>query len=436
MTQRQHFLFLQGVCSPFFPALGRALRQLGHHVRKVNFTAGDSVYWRQGDAIPFRGSMDSLPEFYRTQFEKYGISDIVLFGDCRPVHRPAIDLAKAKGINIHVFEEGYFRPYWITLERNGVNGHSTLPKDPAWYREQARGLPHFDNGSAFVSPFWKRAAYDVGYNFWAGANPILHRGVRSHIPYSPLTEYLGYVRRGIRVKCYAMPSRRLEAKLIEEAPHTPFFLMPLQLATDAQIVHHSPFQDMASAMRHALESFALHAPSNTRFAAKIHPLDPGLVNYRDCLNRWAKELGVSERVFYLESGNLPSLLSHTAGVVTVNSTVGGSSLVHARPTITLGSALYNLPGLTFQHGLNDFWRNGRRPDVQLFKNFRDVVIAKTQVNGGFYSSNAIKLAVENSLRKLLKRAEPRSHATSSQILDLSTNVRPPYSTLGIQNTKT
>ncbi|MFD4840007.1 capsule biosynthesis protein [Achromobacter sp. NPDC058515] len=364
---------------------------------------GDSIYWRQGETVPFRGPMDRLGDFYRSLYATRGISDVVLFGDCRPVHRPAVSIAKEAGIRVHVFEEGYFRPHWVTLERDGVNGHSGMPRDPDWYREQAKRLPHFDNGTPFASPFWQRAAYDVGYNFWAGANPILHRGVRSHVPYSPLTEYLGYVKRGIRLKRHAALSRRLEATLIAQAYRAPFFLMPLQLSTDAQIVHHSPFPSMEDALHQALASFARHAPLHTRFAAKIHPLDPGLVDYRRNLFRLAHELGVADRVFYLESGNLPALLTHAAGVVTVNSTVGASALIHARPTIALGSALYGLPGLTFQHGLDSFWEQGQKPDAALFRNFRDVVIAKTQVNGGFYTGEGIRLAVRNSLPRLAPR---------------------------------
>lgn len=400
MTQRQHFLFLQGVCSPFFPALGQALRHRGHKVQKVNFSVGDSVYWRQGGTIPYRGPMSGLKDFYQIQYDKNKVTDIVLFGDCRPVHRPAIQLAKALGINVHVFEEGYFRPFWITLERGGVNGNSELSRDPEWYRKEAVGLPHFDNGQSFSSPFWKRAAYDVGYNFWAGANRIFHNGVRSHVPYSPLTEYIGYAKRGARVKFNASSSRRAEAHLIAEAKDAPFFLMPLQLATDSQIVHHSAYANMAEALYEAVASFARHAAPHTRFAAKIHPLDPGLVDYRTLLQTWARELGVADRVFFLDCGNLPALISHTAGVVTVNSTVGASALLHGKPTFAMGNALYNIKGLTFQDSMDRFWSNGRKPDAKLFKNFRDVVISKTQVNGGFYSSAGIRLAVKNSLEKI------------------------------------
>ena len=51
----------------------------------------------------------------------------MVYGDTRrhPCRRP-IALARARGITVHVFEEGYLRPYWVTYERGGSNGHSRL----------------------------------------------------------------------------------------------------------------------------------------------------------------------------------------------------------------------------------------------------------------------------------------------------------------------
>lgn len=400
MTQKQRFLFLQGVCSPFFPRLGQALRQTGHVVRKVNFTVGDRMYWRIGQADAYRGPMDGLDDFYRRQYDSHGITDIVLFGDCRPVHRPAIARAQAQGIRVHVFEEGYFRPYWITLEREGVNGHSRLPRNPDWYREEAHKLTSAQDAKPFSSPFWKRAIYDVGYNIWAGLNPLIHYGVKSHIPYSPATEYLGYIKRGLRLQYTASQARRIEHSLIAESSKSPFFLLPLQLNTDAQIVHHSPFSSMLDAMIGVMHSFAQNAPESSRLAIKIHPLDPGLVPYKCIASEYAELLGISARIFFLESGNLPALLSATQGVVTVNSTVGASSLIHGKPTKSLGQAIYDLPGLTFQENLDSFWKNEKKPDRQLMKHFRSVVIWHTQINGGFYSSQGIDLAISNSLHRL------------------------------------
>ncbi|MGO4398361.1 capsule biosynthesis protein [Achromobacter sp. PAB15] len=401
MSSKQRFLFLQGVCSPFFPALAKGLRQTGCSVHKVNFTVGDRVYWRQGHETSFRGPMSSLTEFYHQEFERKGISDIVLFGDCRPVHQPAVALAKQAGVRVHVFEEGYFRPYWVTLERDGVNGHSALPSDPDYYRERAKEVPAYDNGVAFISPFWKRAAYDIGYNFWAGLNPILHRGVQSHVPYSPAVEYTNYLRKGMGAHIYRRRAQSVQTRLTLDPQVQPYYLFPLQLATDSQIIFHSQYENMSEVIEEVIRSFSAHAPENTLLLIKAHPLDPGIVNYAKQIRALSTELQIGRRVLYIDGGHLPALINAARAVITVNSTVGGSALLHGKPTKTLGRAIYDIPGLTDQGPLSNFWREPHKPDVQLFKNFRNVVIHDTQINGGFYCQSGINLSVKNSLRKLI-----------------------------------
>lgn len=399
MTAR-NYLFLQGVCSPFFARLGQQLRQQGHGVRKVNFTVGDRMYWGQGNAVSYRGPMHALPQFYANEYARHGITDIVLFGDCRPVHQPAIVLAKQQGIHVHVFEEGYFRPYWITLERDGVNGNSMLSRDPKWYREQARALPSYGNGEAFDAPFWRRAAYDVGYNFWAGLNPLLHRGVTSHVPYSPAVEYLSYVRRGVSLRTRARRDTATLKRLMAEADKRPFFLFPLQISTDAQVRFHSPFACVADALRQIVDSFAAHAHRSSRLLIKAHPLDPGLVNYAKMISTMSKQLDLADRIFYIENGSLPPLLDRARGVVTINSTTGASAILHGCSTKALGTAIYDMPGLTFQEPLQEFWRERCVPDKKLFSAFRNVVIHHTQLNGGFYSDGGIALATKHAVARL------------------------------------
>ncbi|SIT31357.1 capsule biosynthesis protein [Achromobacter sp. MFA1 R4] len=401
MNAKQRFLFLQGVCSPFFPTLAKGLRQEGMKVRKVNFSVGDRIYWRQGDAISYRGSMDQLPEFYRGEFDRHGITDVVLFGDCRPVHRPAIELARDSEIRVHVFEEGYFRPYWVTLERGGVNGYSALPRDPDYYRKRATELPNYDNGTSFSSPFWKRAAYDVGYNFWAGLNPILHRGVKSHVPYSPATEYASYLRKGIGTHISRRRAKAIQTMVTMDGQTPPYYLFPLQLTTDSQIIHHSNFASMSQALDTVIRSFARHAPAQSLLLIKAHPLDPGLVNYSRLIRRLSRQLMLGNRVVYIDGGHLPSLINRCTAVITINSTVGASALIHGKPTKALGRAIYDMPGLTDQKGLDEFWKHQDKPDVQLFRKFRNVVIHDTQINGGFYCKSGIALSVTNSLRRLL-----------------------------------
>src|SRR5690606_2524647 len=155
-------------------------------------------------------------------------------------------------------------------------------------------------------------------------------------------------------------------------------------------------------LRVVMESFARLCRPDAVLVVKNHPLDPGLVDYRSHIAKLCNEFGLSvNRIIYLESGSLPALLNHTRGVVTVNSTVGGSALVHARPLIALGDAIYDMPGLTFQGPLDDFWRYQRRPDSRLFRWFRNTVIHTTQVNGGFYSRHSIRMGVAGAVPRLL-----------------------------------
>ena len=84
----------------------------------------------------------------------------------------------------------------------------------------------------------------------------------------------------------------------------------------------------------------------------------------------------------------------------VNSTVGMSALFHHSPTCALGKSIYNLPGLTYQDGLDSFWSNPVKPDMELFAKFRNAVINLTQINGNFYSKKGIKMAVAGSLNAM------------------------------------
>ena len=404
MSKTRVFLFLQGVCSPFFARLADQLKADGHQVFKINFNAGDQVYWGGRSAWNYRGPVSGLRDYLDDKYRRYGITDQILFGDSRPVHRPAVNHGEVCGVRTHVFEEGYFRPYWVTLEREGVNGHSLLPRDPDWFRDVGAGLPDYGDGQPFQPSFKSRAAHDVAYHtagFW---NPLLFPRYRTHAPVNAAVEYFGYTGRLPTLRFHKPRDSALVDGLVRAS--TPFFLLPLQLGSDAQILEHSRFNDMAGVMEFVMESFARHASMETRLVIKNHPLDMGLINYRKLIRDLSDRFALSGRVDYMETGNLEILLRHAQGTVTVNSTVGSLSLELNCPTITLSDPIYNLPGLTFQGELDDFWRERPLPDAELFRRFRNTVIHTTQVNGGFYTWRGIDLAVENSRRMLEPEISP------------------------------
>lgn len=398
------FLFLQGVCSPFFAKLADQLLAAGHRVHKINFTAGDLAYWGTRPAWNFRREVAGLREFLDETYRKFVITDQVLFGDRRPVHRPAVEQGAAQGIRTHVFEEGYLRPFWVTLEREGVNGHSLLPRDPGWFRSVGGRLPDYGNGMAFQAPFSLRAAHDVAYHLAGVINPVLFRGYRRHAPVNAAIEYAAYLRRFSLLPFHKQRDNALIADLVGKRGH--FYLLPLQLNSDAQIRDHCRFKDMTAVMEFVMESFARHAPGEARLLIKNHPLDMGLCNYRRIISGLEQRFGLAGRIDYLESGDLETLLHVARGVVTVNSTVGIQSLGAECPTVTLSDPIYNLPGLTFQGPLDDFWQNRGKPEKEFFRRFRNTVIHTTQINGGFYSASGIRMAVENCRRFLEPERSP------------------------------
>jgi capsular polysaccharide export protein len=421
----RHFLLLQGPRSPFFARLGAALLGAGQSVTKVHFNGGDHLYWQgllgEHRKIPTqscKASAQGLPTFYADLLQRTGATDIVLFGDCRPVHRPAIDLAKNRSIRVHVFEEGYFRPDWVTLEQDGVNGNTSLPQDTEWYLIAAKGLKKHkeraDSGLGLppqsVGPsIVPRVCHDVLYNVGNLVNPLVYPSYPSHVPHAMASEYAAYIARYVRVHLPGHQNKRKNQHTVtglvdgSETGQTSYFLVPLQIPGDSQLTFHSDFADTNQFIDTVMRSFVTYAPENCLLVFKNHPLDPGLKRHDRFVASLARELGCESRVRYLETGHLPTLLNHAAGVVAVNSSTIGQSLFHRCPTIALGKSLFALPGLTFEGGLDDFWGGCQEPDLVLFSAFHRVVIHATQVNGGLYSQFGIDLCVTNSLPRLLAK---------------------------------
>ena len=115
------------------------------------------------------------------------------------------------------------------------------------------------------------------------------------------------------------------------------------------------------------------------------PLDRGRKNYKNFICEQAQKLRISDRVLVVHEVHLPTCLQHALGTVTINSTVGLSSLYHGTATIALGNAIYDIEGLTNKNKkLKEFWKNPQKPDMKLLAKFRHYLIETTQLNGSFY----------------------------------------------------
>lgn len=55
--QGRRYLFLQGMATAFFAELGTALAKRDHIVKRINFNAGDRLFWRLPGSVSYRGSL-------------------------------------------------------------------------------------------------------------------------------------------------------------------------------------------------------------------------------------------------------------------------------------------------------------------------------------------------------------------------------------------
>jgi capsular polysaccharide export protein len=402
-VSNRSFLFLQGMANVFFARLGAVLVQRGHAVHRINLNGGDALFWNQPGAIDFRRRQEDWSSFLIDVLRARAVTDIILFGDCRPLHRTAIEIAKRRDVSVHVFEEGYLRPGWITCELGGVNGYSSLPRDPDYYRDAAADLPAAEIGRPPQSSFFRRALQDVLYHSARIALHWRYPHYRIHAPVSPFLEYMGFIGRvPMRSR-----ERRRAAALMPRLKAARFFLFPMQLESDYQLRVHSGFSaGLRPALEEVVGSFAAYAPADTLLVIKRHPLDNGMTNWGRVIERIAAEAGVAGRVVYLVTDDLDDLLRRTAGVVTINSTVGALALAMGRPLVVLGKAIYDVDGLTFQGGLDRFWQETPAPDADLFAAFRRVLTHRCLIAGDFFSDEGVRSAIENAVRRLEDHLAP------------------------------
>jgi len=119
------------------------------------------------------------------------------------------------------------------------------------------------------------------------------------------------------------------------------------------------------------------------------------------IQKKARAAGLSDRVLVLDGGNLNALARQSRGAVTINSTAGLAAIGFGCPVKVMGRALYDIPGLTHEGDLAGFWNQPQLPDMSLFSAFRWTVMARTQINGSFFTPLGRQLAIEGALRKLL-----------------------------------
>jgi capsular polysaccharide export protein len=392
---RRAFLFLQGPPGPLFRQLGETLAGRGLPVYRINLNGGDLRDWPDATAN-FRGRFSEWAVFLDKFLREHAITDLVLFGDCRPYHLSAHGLAGIRGVRTHVLEEGYLRPHWMTLEPEGVNARSMLSRNKDWFREEAQRLPPETFMPPITASFKRRARDSYWYYHRVVTGCLRFPHYRSHRPDPIVLEGLGWVWKFL----WQDRESARAATVMRQLTGKPLFLLPLQLSGDFQIRAHSPFPDMQSAASYAIESFAANAPPSSHLLLKAHPLDCGFFNWRSFVRGHAERLSLEDRLHYVDGGDLDKMLEGARGMLCVNSTSATLALAMGTPVCTMGEAIYDMPGLTHQGHLDTFWTNPTPPEDGVYRAFRRVLVDRCLVRGGLASKSAVRTLVQGMAERL------------------------------------
>ena len=405
--QNRVFLFLQGPHGPFFHRLGRMLRMAGAEVWRVGFNAGDAAFWfHKASYIPFTGGQDDWPDHFLKLVEEKQVTDIVLYGDVRGIHAEAIKRAKALGLIVHVFEEGYMRPYWVTYERGGANGHSRLMQ--LGVDEMRKALENSDLDTPLPPAKWgdmrHHIFYGALYHWFVMFTNRRYRKFRPHRDLGVAAEFKLYLKRLLLMPVQAV--ERWIATWRIRLGGFPYHLALLQLEHDSSFQAHSPFSTMTDFLDVVIQGFAEGAPRHHHLVFKAHPLEDGRVPLRREIRRLARAAGVSDRVHYVRGGKLAQLLAEARTAVTVNSTAAQQVLFRGIPLKTFGDAVYAKPEFVSTQSLPDFFARPARPDRKAYRDYRRFLLETSQLAGGFYSAQARRQLLRQVVDMMLAAEDP------------------------------
>lgn len=401
------FLFLQGPHGPFFARLAEMLCHAGAKVLRVGFNAGDAAFWRDSATyIPFDKPQAEWPDTFRSLIEERKVTDIVLYGDVRSIHASAVEIANAQGLNVHVFEEGYMRPYWITYERGGSNGHSRLMEMTV--KEMREALAGVDQDAPLPPAKWgdmrQHVFYGALYHWHVMFRNGAYRNFRAHRDIPVAQEFRLYVRRLL-----LMPAQWLERVIATARVRRggfPYHVVLLQLAHDSSFQAHSSFDCMRDFLETVIDGFAKGAPRHHHLVFKAHPLEDGRVPVRADIRALAKERGIEDRVHYLRGGKLAALLNDARSAVTVNSTAAQQVLWRGMALRVFGRAVYDKPEFVSTQPLPEFYAQPTRPDLRAYKDYRRYLLETSQVGGGFYSAQGRRQVLRQVVDMMLMADDP------------------------------
>lgn len=278
---------------------------------------------------------------------------IIVFGDSLDSETIRM-FAKMNHIPCFSVENGYFRPFTLQVDLNGVNAFNSVPRNISFYNN----IKIDDNR--------------LGNFLWRSEKA---KFIESEIQ-DIRNIFLSYY--GVKTNQNHSYNKTQKYNLRTNAPSDlgSYIYVPLQLETDLQMIKNSSYDSLSEVVddvQHLYKSMRL-SKHNLKLVFKLHPLwtsEKHLLSYE----KIKKKISRHSNSYLVEDDN-KRLLTKAKAVIVVNSTVGFEAITLKKPVITLGEAFYNVEGIVMnikrrnfpkKNDVYDYLRNG--PDLELVKKF-------------------------------------------------------------------
>lgn len=364
---------------------------------RICFNRGDHHFAKADHVVKYENGVTEWQSWLEAYLIDQHIDAVCCYGDCRRYHAQAKSVCDRMGVRFIALEEGYVRPGFVTLERDGNNANSSFPEHfKAGRTENNQPIAPAQIAGHFRFQCWFAFLYYVVKDW----RLVGYRNYAHHRSGNGLLEMLAWLRGFSRKHMITRWRERGLARRLISAHGGKMFLVPLQVAADMQIICHSNYDNVRQFIEQTIRSFAENAAKDAHLVIKHHPMDRGFQHYGGHVRRLSKATDCSARVTYVFDLNLDKVFEHTAGCITINSTVGLQALERGVPTITLGNSMVRMAGIAPAENLEAFWTKPGEVNKNEIADYRERLIAATQVPGSFYRDRQV--AAMGCARKIVQ----------------------------------
>lgn len=389
MNIRKNIVLLQGPVGPFFDELQGFLSKHEISCTRILFNAGDRLFCpNKKNVINFEGNLENWSSWLGNYIKKKSPSKIILFGADRPIHSIARKLCNQFNIDVISLEEGYFRPGFVTIEEGGNNANSPIAGKLPFFKSEydLENLEHKETISISRNSFSLKCWYGFLYYFWSELWTSSKQKKLFHKNLNLFHQAFFWPKNFF----YWLKKRKKEKAFSQRLLNENYYLVALQLDTDMQSRFQSNGWKKMDLIKESIQSFANKASSQSHLVFKVHPLERGHYNYQKIIKTIARNFGIEDRVWVIQTGGIGQWVKFSKGMITINSTSGFSAIFHGVPILLLGNAIYDHDSIVYklktESDFDQFWKAKSQMDFSDRMNYLAWVKSQACRKGDFYTS--------------------------------------------------